>query len=98
VQQELKPDFVHEGLMVGQFYPGCREPGLWNRDFRPLESPIPLIAIRYMVSNDFPFLSSNASWIEVYLRRFAPAMPSQVRSTLAKGFGIDAAPGVHSRS
>lgn len=93
VQQDLKSDFVHEGLMVGQFYPGCREPGLWNRDFRPLESPVPLIAIRYMVSNDFPFLSSNPDWIETYLRRFAPEMPSQVRSTLAKGFGVEPEPG-----
>jgi uncharacterized protein DUF6875 len=95
LQQELKPDFVREGLMVGQFYPGCREPGLWNRNFRPLESPVPLIAVRYMVSNDFPFLSSNPAWIETYLRRFAPSMPSQVRSTLAKGFGVEPEPCTH---
>lgn len=87
VQQSLKSDFVDAGLMVGQFYTGCTEPGLWNPDFRPLQSPIPLIAIRYMVSSDFPFLNTNSAWVESYLRRFAPTVPSAVRAALAGGFG-----------
>ncbi|TSE00404.1 hypothetical protein FOS14_08275 [Skermania sp. ID1734] len=86
IQRTLKPDFVREGMMIGQFYPTCSEPGLWNSDFRPLQSPRPLIAIRQMVSSDFPFLSSDRSWIETYLRRYAPTVPSLVRSELAKRF------------
>ena len=30
VQKALKPDFIDAGLMIGQFYEGCTEPGLWN--------------------------------------------------------------------
>jgi hypothetical protein len=87
VQQALKSEFVNAGLMVGQFYNGCAEPGLWNADFRPLQSPIPLIAIRHMVGSDFAFLNTSPAWIEAYLRRFAPTIPSPVRAALADRFG-----------
>lgn len=89
VQRTLKPDFVAEGLMAGQFYAGCTAAGLWNEEFRPLQSPVPLIAVRYMVSNDFPFLKSEPSWIEAYLRRFAPTVPPSVRTALSGGFVLD---------
>jgi hypothetical protein len=87
IQAALKSDFVDAGLMIGQFYEGCAEPGLWNPRFRPLQSPMPLIAVRHMVSNDFPFLNATPAWIEAYLRRFAPTVPSPVRAALAGGFG-----------
>lgn len=81
-QMRLKEKFVEMGLMIGQFYPGCEEPGLWNRQFRPLQSPIPLLAIRQMVSSDFPFLAAKEDWIGKYLKRFAPAIPAAARSAL----------------
>ncbi len=92
LQQELKPDFVDVGLMVGQFYDGCAERGLWNADFRPLQSPVPLLAIRHMVGSDFAFLNTSAPWIEAYLRRFAPTVPSPVRAALADKFGNTSRP------
>lgn len=65
-QQQLKPIFVAEGLMFGQFYQGCPEPGLLNPDFRPLFSPIPLLAIRYMVPQDIAFLKHDPELMEHY--------------------------------
>lgn len=85
-QEHLKEEFVALGLMVGQFYPGCDKPGLWNAEFKPLRSPIPLLAIRHMVSSDFPFLSTKTKWIERYLKKFAPSVPATVRSIIAKRF------------
>jgi hypothetical protein len=58
-QRLLKPVFVADGLMFGQFYQGCPEPGLWNPMFRPLFSPIPLLVIRYMVAPDIAFLKHD---------------------------------------
>jgi hypothetical protein len=52
VQARLKDAFVRDGLMVGQFHPRCEQSGLWNEDFRPLRAPVPLMAIRRMVSSD----------------------------------------------
>jgi hypothetical protein len=34
-----------------------REPGLRNPDFRPLRSPVPMLAIRHMVESDLLFMT-----------------------------------------
>jgi hypothetical protein len=70
IQNELKPIFVEENLMIGQFYPGCKEKGLWNDNFFPLDSPISLLAIRNMAITDIAFLMSNNSFLEKYLQVF----------------------------
>lgn len=70
-QKLLKPRFVGMGLMVGQFYQTCSEPGLRNPDFQPLKSPIPLLAIRYMVKSDIAFLRNTPEFREAYNLRFA---------------------------
>jgi hypothetical protein len=72
VQEECKSAFVERGLMVGQFYPGHRHPGLRNPDFRPLDAPFPMLAVRHMVATDFPFLCDDERWLAAYLARFTP--------------------------
>src|SRR5262249_49614221 len=56
VQASLKPYFVDMGLMLGEFHAANESPGLRNPAFRPLRSPIPMLAIRHMVESDLPFL------------------------------------------
>jgi len=56
-QRKMKPTFVKEGLMLGEFHPISLSPGLRNPAFRPLRSPIPLLVIRHMVESDIDFLS-----------------------------------------
>jgi len=56
-QRDLKPSFVKEGLMIGEFHPLSPSPGLRSLAFRPLRSPIPLLAVRHMVESDIDFLS-----------------------------------------
>src|SRR5262249_47080207 len=51
-QAHLKFYCLLRGLMLGRFHAGSNDPGLWNPDFRPLRSPIPLLAIRELVEND----------------------------------------------
>lgn len=80
VQLHGKSKFVKNGLMLGQFYPGCLQPGLWNDDFRPLDSPLPMLAVRQMVSTDYPFLATRSEWMSAYLKKFAPTMPSPARA------------------
>lgn len=76
VQAELKTSFVASGLMLGEFHERNEGPGLRNPHFRPLRSPIPSLAIRYMVESDLPFLDRmlypppvRADFIRSYLRR-----------------------------
>ena len=70
IQLLLKPEFVQQGLMIGQFYENCQQGGLRNADFRPLQSPVPLIAIRYMVETDWPFLAGDPLLEKAYETNF----------------------------
>ncbi len=79
VQQKLKPEFVAKGLMIGQFHPSCPEPGLWNSEFRPLQSPVPMLAIRHMVQSDFPFLKHDEQLISSYRSVFGDATSKEYR-------------------
>ena len=80
----LKHDFVSEGLMIGQFHPRCAKPGSWNRDFRPLQAPVPMLVIREMVSSDLPLLLDDPRYASAYLERFAPEMPTHTRRFTAE--------------
>lgn len=70
VQKELKPVMVREGLMIGEFYPGCALPGLNNADFRPADTTFACLAIRRMTTSDLPFLVDDSDFLESYMSRF----------------------------
>lgn len=81
VQQNLKPFFVEKGLMLGEFHQFNQSPGLHNPDFRPLQSPVPMLAIRFMTEADLPFLSRatdcpqvRVKYLESYLDQMTTIM------------------------
>lgn len=84
IQQRLKPFFVEEGLMIGEFHQWNQTPGLHNAQFRPLQSPIPMLAIRFMVESDLPFLDRltddpqvRARYLKAYLNRLGTELDEQ---------------------
>ncbi|OKK02918.1 hypothetical protein AMK26_23225 [Streptomyces sp. CB03234] len=78
-QRALKTEFVERGLMVGEFHDGPPAvPGLWNRDFRPLRSPVPLLAMRAMVRTDLPFLRDDPRQLAAHRDRFGGASHGEV--------------------
>jgi hypothetical protein len=88
-QRELKPSFVREGLMLGEFHAFSPTPGLRNKSFRPLRSPIPLLAIRHMVESDVDFLvapndpaSTRVKSLKAYLKFLGTSLsvPSQIKA------------------
>ena len=81
LQRKAKDEFVANGLMIGQFHPSCPEQGLWSGTFRPLRSPVPLLAVRQLLVFDLPFLDHQAH-LDQYLRRFADALPARMRDQL----------------
>ncbi|WP_433610030.1 DUF6875 domain-containing protein [Prescottella agglutinans] len=83
-QREGKSKFVREGLMLGQFYPGCTTPGLRNTAFPALDAPLPILAVRNMVGSDFPFLAQESEWVDAYLKKFANRIPGPVRSSITE--------------
>lgn len=79
-QESLKGEYVKEGLMIGEFHPGPpRKAGLWNPDFLPLHSPIPMLVIRHMVPTDFGFLRHDKRFVVSFLKRFRDQIPTQIR-------------------
>ena len=70
-QRLMKTEFVDRGLMIGEFHPGPpAAAGLHNPGFRPLHSPLPLLAIRAMVRTDLPFLAGDDRHLAAYRSRF----------------------------
>jgi hypothetical protein len=89
-QKRLKPAFIKEELMVGQFHPRCDEPGVRNAAFRPLRSPVPLLAIRRITAGDFVFMKGpegyyNAEFLQNFLRIFAKGLPSSLTKEILQG-------------
>lgn len=73
LQRSLKLSFVERGLMIGQFFPSCQEAGLWNRDFRPLQSPVISLAIRNITIFDAPFMLDRQAYIDAFVAAFGDA-------------------------
>jgi hypothetical protein len=78
VQKKLKLLFVEAGMMLGEFHMRNQSTGLHNPNFYPLRTPIPMLAIRFMVEPDLPFLNISSDepqlrikYLEAYLQHFA---------------------------
>ncbi len=79
-QLRLKPNYTDQGLMLGEFHDGPpAKGGLWNLDFRPLRSPVPMLVVRYMVASDLPFLADDPVTLASYLRYFGHGGPASLR-------------------
>lgn len=73
-QRALQAVFVKDGLMVGEFHDGPPDkPGLRNTRWRPLHSPVPLLAIRHMVPTDLPFLTGSPELAGIHRSYFGTA-------------------------
>jgi hypothetical protein len=101
-QRRLKPSFVQEGLMLGEFHPFSPTPGLRNKSFRPLRSPVPLLAIRHMVESDVDFLMApndpaptRVKSLKAYLKFLGPSLSvaSQMKAREALTVAEAEAPG-----
>jgi hypothetical protein len=86
IQRRLKLSFVQRRLMIGQFFPSCPEPGLWNDDFRPLQSPVISLAIRNITIFDAPFMLERQEYVDAFVRTFGLAGEERIaRAAQARG-------------
>jgi hypothetical protein len=63
---------VTRGLMMAFFHADSDAHGLWNPDFRPMRSPIPVLGMRYMIEQDAVFAAKHHLLMPPYLLRFGP--------------------------
>ena len=80
-ENKLKPYFVDKGMMIGGFYAFHPNPGLRNPDFRPFQSPVPLLGIRRMAEADLPFMKfpsytpqETSTYLRAYLFRLGGSL------------------------
>ncbi|MFF4189865.1 tryptophan 2,3-dioxygenase [Nonomuraea sp. NPDC001831] len=69
--RRVKRNVVADGLMIGQFHPGCPEPAARNPGFAVSRAPRPLFAIRHMALHDILFLHADPATFAAYQERFA---------------------------
>ncbi len=58
VLNKLKPSYMQNGMMLGEFFPGYKSGSLYNPGYNALAAPYPAFAIRYMVAGDSLFAQS----------------------------------------
>jgi len=87
VQKSLKPAYVDDGLMIGEFYPGCGASGLHNPDFRPLNAPVTSLAIRHMTIWDGPFMVEDERFVQSFRRRFGEEGAKRIAALQKRGAG-----------
>ena len=56
--------------MIAFFHADSQSPGLWNPEFKPMRSPMPVIGARYLVEQDAVFAAKYKLMIPTYLMRF----------------------------
>ncbi len=64
---QLLPSFVREGLMFGEFYPGCPSTGIYNPEWpKSFVCPFPAFVMRYMAKHDHLFITRNSAIWDAY--------------------------------
>jgi len=81
-RNRLRLESILRGKMFALFEPNSGDKGLLNPEFRPLRSPLPLLAIRVLVENDAPFVLRNPLLAPIYLVKFPLTGPRKIWSAL----------------
>jgi hypothetical protein len=70
LQQIGVPSYADDGLVMGPFYEGNDGTALYNPNFRPFRSPVPLLLMRRAVISDWKFFLNNEEWLPLWARRY----------------------------
>lgn len=103
-QRRLKPFFVERGMMLGEFHQHHQGEGIHNKNFRPLQSAVPLLIIRHLVPPDLIFLNRKTdsaarrihflnSYISMHQDQLSPALKSAAIASLEEAIHELAAAG-----
>jgi hypothetical protein len=74
VQKQLGVEsYVDDGILFGPYYQGNNGTAVYNSRFRPFESPVPFLFVRYGVVSDWKFFLDNDEWLALWARRYGEA-------------------------
>ena len=69
-EQVAVPSYAEHGIVFGPFYKGNEGTAIYNTNFRPFQSPTPLLFVRLGVVSDWKFFLDNEEWLSLWARRF----------------------------
>jgi hypothetical protein len=64
------PSYAEDGIVFGPFYEGHEGTAIHNSSFRPFQSPVPFLFVRYGVVSDWKFFLDDEDWLNLWTRRF----------------------------
>jgi hypothetical protein len=70
LEQLAVPSYAEDGIVFGPFYEGHEGTAIYNSSFRPFQSPVPFLFVRYGVISDWKFFLDNEDLFNLWARRF----------------------------
>ena len=70
LEQLAVPVYAEDGIVFGPFYEGHEGTAIYNSSFRPFQSPVPFLFVRYGVISDWKFFLDNEDLFNLWARRF----------------------------
>ena len=64
------PSYAEDGIVFGPFYDGNQATAIYNKGFRPFQSPVPFLFVRHGVVSDWKFFLDKEDWLTLWARRF----------------------------
>ncbi len=64
------PSYVEDGIVFGPFFEGNPATAVYNSGFRPFQSPVPFVFVRFGVVGDWKFFLDDPEMTGHWARRF----------------------------
>lgn len=73
LEQIAIPSYTKDGLVMGPFFEGNDGTAIYNPNFRPFTSPVPMLLMRRAVISDWKFFLNDDKWLGLWARRYGDA-------------------------
>jgi spermidine synthase len=70
LEQLAVPSLAEDGVLFGPFYDGHEGTAIYNKGFRPFQSPVPFVFVRHTVLEDWMFLIGSDDMLGHWASRF----------------------------
>jgi hypothetical protein len=82
LQQIGLSSYADHGLVMGPFYEGNEGTAIYNPNFRPFTSPVPLLLMRRAVVGDWKFFLNNADFLRLWAARYGESATQTLAEAL----------------
>ncbi|WP_138731531.1 DUF6875 domain-containing protein [Modestobacter excelsi] len=84
MEQIAVPSYAEDGIVFGPFYDGNQGTAIYNRGFRPFQSPVPFMFVRYGVVSDWKFFLDQPEFLALWARRYGESATHALAAELRR--------------